>query len=609
MNMHKILSRSLIFSVAVTALILGSMNGCAKKEPDREKVTVSLYDFKLVGDYTAFVEKAVPEADIEWNVGKNTLDFYLYLNENDDLPDIMTSRRFSLLDAYPLRDRLLDLDGTELASSYHSIYLDKYKNEDGSVNWLPAPGIFDNIVANKKLFEEYDIPLPTDYDSFISACLAFEEHGIKGFTSDYEYDYTSMEIFQGLSIEDLSSLEGKTWRQNYENRLSKGLDTTVWPGAFSRVQSLIDAGIIRPEEVGLDYYEVHEEFINDRVAMIRGTGAIAAESIERDGMDVVCLPYLGSTEENNWALTYPVFQVAVSKEKSEAPAHKEMVLKVLDAMFSEEAQLILNKDIGAQISYNKNITLPLPEEMALMEPLIQKNHIYIRVASNEFFRISLDVFSKMMTGEYDADAAYHAFNDALIQQQTPTEKTAVTLTQSYSSRWDQEKGNEAGSCIANTVREALGTDVFVMPYYGVNCGIFAGDRTAAQLGYPVQNLALASGTLTGEELEAYLKHLVSCAPSAYQLPVVSGLALQIKKTENGFVLGKVTMNGKELSKEEEFSIVNANKAGWDMNENLKNAGGIERYTILQDKNLLSVWLEYVQRVQKPLEPEDYLNLK
>ena len=113
------------------------------------------------------------------------------------------------------------------------------------------------------------------------------------------------------------------------------------------------------------YYDVHDEFINDRVAMIRGTGAIAAESIERDGMDVACLPYFGSTEEENWVLTYPVFQAAVSKERSEEPDHRKMVLKVLDAMFCEEAQLILNKDIGAQISYNKGITLPLPEEVAL----------------------------------------------------------------------------------------------------------------------------------------------------------------------------------------------------------------------------------------------------
>ena len=55
----------------------------------------------------------MPEADIEWNVEKILWIFYMYLDANGDLPDIVTSRRFSLLDAYPLRDHLLDLDDTE----------------------------------------------------------------------------------------------------------------------------------------------------------------------------------------------------------------------------------------------------------------------------------------------------------------------------------------------------------------------------------------------------------------------------------------------------------------------------------------------------------------
>ena len=46
-------------------------------------------------------------------------------------------------------------------------------------------------------FEQYGIPLPTDYESFVSACQAFEKAGIRGFTADYTYDYTCMETLQG----------------------------------------------------------------------------------------------------------------------------------------------------------------------------------------------------------------------------------------------------------------------------------------------------------------------------------------------------------------------------------------------------------------------------
>ena len=40
---------------------------------------------------------------------------------------------------------------------------------------------------------------PTDYESFVSACQAFDEVGIRGFTAAYYYDYTCMETLQGLS--------------------------------------------------------------------------------------------------------------------------------------------------------------------------------------------------------------------------------------------------------------------------------------------------------------------------------------------------------------------------------------------------------------------------
>ena len=89
---------------------------------------------------------------------------------------------------------------------------------------------------NKDLFEEYDIPLPTDYESFVSACRAFDEVGIRGFTADYHYDYTCMETLQGLSAtEPLSSAAGRKWRTAYsdpDNTKKEGLDGTGLAGGF-----------------------------------------------------------------------------------------------------------------------------------------------------------------------------------------------------------------------------------------------------------------------------------------------------------------------------------------------------------------------------------------
>ncbi len=108
--------------------------------------------------------------------------FTNFLNENGGLPDIITCCRFSLHDAAPLKDSLMNLATTNEAGAVYNPYLSSFKNEDGSINWLPVCADAHGFLVNRSLFEQYDIPLPTDYDSFVSACQAFAKHGIRGFT-------------------------------------------------------------------------------------------------------------------------------------------------------------------------------------------------------------------------------------------------------------------------------------------------------------------------------------------------------------------------------------------------------------------------------------------
>ena len=84
----------------------------------------------------------------------------------------------------------MDLSTTNEAGAVYDTYLNSFRNQDGTVNWLPVCADTHGFVVNKDLFEKYDIPLPTDYESFVSACQAFDEVGIRGFTADYYYDYT-----------------------------------------------------------------------------------------------------------------------------------------------------------------------------------------------------------------------------------------------------------------------------------------------------------------------------------------------------------------------------------------------------------------------------------
>ena len=106
------------------------------------------------------------------------------------------------------------------------------------MNWLPLCGEVDGLVANRGLFEQYHIPMPTDYDSLVAACQAFEKVGIRGFVADFAYDYTCMEVLQGLSIPEITSMEGRIWRSAYEdptNETVTGLDAVIWPEFIIRL--------------------------------------------------------------------------------------------------------------------------------------------------------------------------------------------------------------------------------------------------------------------------------------------------------------------------------------------------------------------------------------
>ena len=136
-----------------------------------------LWSTSLYETYAPYVQSQLPDVNIEFIVGNNDLDFYKFLQENGGLPDIITCCRFSLHDAAPLKDSLMNLAMTNEAGAVYNTYLNSFKNEDGSVNWLPVCADAHGFVVNRSLFEQYDIPLPTDYESFVAACQAFETGG------------------------------------------------------------------------------------------------------------------------------------------------------------------------------------------------------------------------------------------------------------------------------------------------------------------------------------------------------------------------------------------------------------------------------------------------
>ena len=105
-----------------TSLLSGCGEKSAEKE-DAETITVYLWTTNLYEKYAPYIQEQLPDINIEFVVGNNDLDFYRFLNENGGLPDIITCCRFSLHDASPLKDSLMDLSTTNVAGAVYDTYL------------------------------------------------------------------------------------------------------------------------------------------------------------------------------------------------------------------------------------------------------------------------------------------------------------------------------------------------------------------------------------------------------------------------------------------------------------------------------------------------------
>ena len=565
-TLHRLLS-------AFAALVIGLsvLTGCGtktaenvEKQEDAQTIQVYLWTNNLYETYAPYIQSQLPDVNIEFIVGNNDLDFYKFLQENGGLPDIITCCRFSLHDAAPLKDSLMNLALTNEAGAVYNTYLNSFKNEDGSVNWLPVCADAHGFVVNRSLFEQYDIPLPTDYESFVSACQAFEKVGIRGFTADYTYDYTCMETLQGLSAAELTTTDGRKWRTAYSDPASTarvGLDDTVWPGAFERMAQFIRDTHLTADDLALNYDDVTGMFRNGEAAMYFGSSA-GVKMFRDEGIDTIFLPFFSQNGEK-WIMTTPYFQIALNRDLEQDTARREKAMKVLNVMLSEEAQSRIVADGQDVLSYSQNVPLRLTEYMKDVRGVVEENHMYIRIASNDFFAVSKDVVSKMIAGEYTAQQAYRAFNAQLLAEETPADDEIVlTSGKSCSNVFHANGGSASFSVMANTLRGVYGTDVLLATANSFTGSVLQADynkKMAASMIMP-NGLMSRQRTMTGAELKETVRAFVEGCEGGFvpfnrgSLPVVSGIAVEVKEAGGSYTLTGITRNGQPLGDDDTVTV-------------------------------------------------------
>lgn len=598
----------------VIGLSVSLMLGCNKKTTkEKQTIQVYLWTTNLYEKYAPYIQSQLPDVNIEFIVGNNDLDFYTFLDKNGGLPDIITNCRFSLHDASPLKNHLMDLSTTNAAGAVYNSYLNNFMNQDGSVNWLPVCADAHGFVVNKDLFEQYNIPLPTDYDSFVNACKKFEEAGIRGFVSDYMYDYTCMETLQGLSANELSSSAGRKWRTAYSDSESTekvGLDETVWPGAFERLEQFIQDTKLSKDDLALNYDDVMDMFQNAKVAMYFGSSA-GVKINQEHGINTIFLPFFEENSEG-WLMTTPFFQVALNKNLEKDEDRRNAAMKVLNTMLSADAQNII-ADGQDTLSYSQDVPLVLTDYLKDVKDVVEENHMYIRIASNDFFRISQDVVSKMIAGEYGAQEAYEDFNAQLKQEDTNEDENIVlTPSKAYSSTFECDGGNEAYSVMANTLRNCYQSDVLIATANSFTANVLQAEYTEKMAGYMIMPNSLSAyhKQVNGTELTDIVKCFVEGIEGGFvpfnqgSLPVFSGISVEVKEENGCYTLVEIMKDGKRIDDHDTFTLTCL-----ATEKNMTPLLNGDTFT--EDKiKVRQTWLDYVSSGNgKLVEPEKYITVR
>lgn len=602
-------------------LILMGLMSCDKNQERKEKDTITIYlnNISYLSNYAPYIQSQFPELDLHFTVGRTGISFLDFLQKNNDLPDIIMLGSVSAHDSLKLNPYLLDLSLTETAASYHSSYLEQYRCEDQSIRWLPVGGVINGILANKDLFDQYRIPLPTDYAGFVAACDAFAQHGIQGYTSDYKYDYTCLYTMEGCSIPELTSLEGSTWRYNYTNGLTPELDKELWLKILENTEQFIHDTHLTPEDISRGYSMTRKDLEEKKLAMLRGTtGDIISYS---DCGNMIMLPYFGESADDNWLLTTPAFHIALNGSLAKKEDRQTKVLEILDTMVSQEALKLLEEDYLYLHSFHQDGMSDLPAELENLHSELMSNHLFILQSGTELYSAATTAVQGLITGEFTIETAYLAANEMMHfqKEQEQQEEVVFSCQQEYSSTFLPKEGNPAASAIANTLRTVAGTDILLAPSYISTGSLYASDYTLEQL----DNMFMASGNrlytcqLTGAQIRELARIFVEGNEklldpfSRETLPIASGVTLTVREIERDYLLQDVLIAGQPIDNNKTYSLglVDLPDRIQLLTEAALGTGIFETFESSGDVYARTLWVEYLTAGNPMDSPTPYIILE
>lgn len=561
---------ALACAVAMLASCIGGNLHTAKATQHYEGMsfTAMLAQDHMYDSVGRALEEKFPGINFEFMTARTGADTMLIQAACDDLPDIIVGSSGGMrYESGSLNPYLYDFNGTDIPGLFYKSYLDNYRMEDGSIHWLPGCAVLEGVLANLDLFEQYGVDVPTDYASFADACAKFNANGIRGYDTDWKYDYTDTYLLQGWNIAELQGVDGLRWRASMMAGENAPLDDKLGLNMFEHIQRVIRDTYVTADDLSRGYTINYGEWKSGKLAMMRYDTSF--DSIKADcGFDnLILLPYFGETEKDNWYFSSPAYCVTLNAELA-GDLREDAALDIIRTLFTQNVISDMAANAGGAIAYVKNANIELADGLENIQPYAKSNHIYMMMDSGNIYSASkLAVQSMISDGASPADALA-MFNEEIMS--APDEQPIIAhIDNAYSwqpTYYGSESyyGSEAYSAIANTLRGINELDMLLVTADTFATSIYAGGYTEARL----TDLLMSGGTYcyscqnaTGAYIRELTRELVEGMgktddPISFgTLPVSSGFEMQVSRGDDGgFHLNGITVNGKQLDDNETYSF-------------------------------------------------------
>lgn len=464
---RKVWNKMLMLAAIGVAAVSG-LAGCGKKQD----VTVSLAEeshpmmIKMHGSldesYLPFFDALSEQFpgielkyEFQWDKpGEIELERRILHDDGPDLAVVIGSALHSLTE----KNLLLDLTNAPFSTRYHVSTMTAL-NDQGRVLGLPLPNDLRALICNREVLKANGVTeLPKTVPELIEVCKTLTAHGQGALIADEQ-------IYQMLlRTAYLCKPAGYDWLQAY-NRGEGTMAGTPAENAWKDMEALAAVSGCSKEDASSQAARRTELMMQGKYAFRCATMSNMRFMMEaHPDMDLVALPMLGATEEDQWAFYAEqhgmrYFVANRNLAQPENDEKRELVLQILDWISTDEAQQILAYCGSAAVSYVNGVELELGETMEYLKPVIEAGHL---TSSDKLERGVWEVMTagavEIVDGTMTAEEAVMACdiqNKEYIPAEKQTDLDEVIGKASAPVYWRKPAAVTVGSPMTQLAAEAM----------------------------------------------------------------------------------------------------------------------------------------------------------